>query len=111
DSIVPIPSTEKVLKQDDVVLQVGSYPVASDGSILYEGNRLSSALAFQSVQSGESLPLQIWRDGKKLDVSLPLYVYAADRAAGYQYTALPRYYVHGGLVFTPLSVDYLRTLG
>jgi S1-C subfamily serine protease len=111
DSIASIPSTEKVLKPDDVILQVGGYPVASDGSILYEGNRLSSALAFQAVQSGESLPLQIWRDGKKVDISLPVYVYDADRSSGFQYTALPRYYVHAGLVFTPLSLDYLRTLG
>jgi hypothetical protein len=111
DSLAAILTTEKVLKPDDVVLQVGEYPVASDGSILYEGNRLSSALAFQSVQSGESLPLQIWRDGKKMDVSLPLYVYTADRSSGFQYTALPRYYVRGGLVFTPLSLDYLRSQG
>jgi S1-C subfamily serine protease len=111
DSLAAILTTEKVLKPDDVVLQVGEYPVASDGSILYEGNRLSSALAFQSVQSGESLPLQIWRDGKKMDVSLPLYVYTADRGSGFQYTALPRYYVRGGLVFTPLSLDYLRSQG
>ena len=30
---------------------------------------------------------------------------------GYQYGSLPRYFVYGGLVFTPLSLDYLRTLG
>jgi hypothetical protein len=57
------------------------------------------------------VPLQIWRDGKPMEVSLPVYVYAADRAAGYQYDSLPRYLVYGGLVFTPLSLDYLRTLG
>jgi len=45
-----------------------------------------------------------------VDVALPVHVYQADRAEGNQYT-LPRYYVYGGLVFTPLSRDYLRTLG
>ncbi len=111
DSIVPILSTESLLKPEDVILKVGDYAVASDGTILYQGNRLSSALAFQAAQSGESVPLQIWRDGKKMDVSLPVRVYEADQAGGYQYTSLPRYFVHAGLVFTPLSLDYLRTLG
>jgi hypothetical protein len=85
--------------------------VASDGTILYQGNRLSAALAFQLVQAGESVPLRIWREGKPQDLSLAVYPYAGDRAVGYQHDSLPRYYVYGGLVFTPLSHDYLRTLG
>jgi S1-C subfamily serine protease len=111
DGLLPISTTEKVLKLDDVLLRIGDFPVASDGTILYRGNRVSSALAFQGVQAGESVPLQVWRDGKQLEVSLPVAPYEGDRAAGYQYDALPRYLVYGGLVFTPLSVDYLRTLG
>jgi hypothetical protein len=111
DTLLPIASTEKVIQPDDVLLSIGDYPVASDGTILYQGNRLSSALAFQFAQEGDSVPLKIWRDGKAMDVSLPLHVYRGDHALGYQYDGLPRYYVHAGLVFTPLSVDYLRTLG
>lgn len=111
DGILPIPSTEKTFKFDDVLLKIGDFPVASDGTILYRGNRVSSALAFQSVQAGESLPMQIWRDGQQMDLSLPVSAYDGDRAAGYQYDTLPRYLVYGGLVFTPLSLDYLHTLG
>jgi S1-C subfamily serine protease len=111
DSLLPIPSTEKLIKPNDVILRVGSFAVANDGSILYQGNRLSAAMAFQFAQSSESIPLEIWRDGTRLDLSLPVFVYRDDRAAGYQYDTLPRYFVYGGLAFTPLSVDYLRTLG
>ncbi len=111
DGLLPLPGTEKMLKLDDVLLKIADFPVASDGTILYRGNRVSSALAFQSVQAGECVPLQVWRDGQKVDVSLPVGPYDGDRAAGYQYDRLPRYLVYGGLVFTPLSLDYLRTLG
>jgi S1-C subfamily serine protease len=111
DGILPIPATEKVLKTEDVLLRAGSFPVASDGTILYEGNRLSVALAFQLSQSGERVPLQIWRDGKQQEALLPVSAYTGDHAAGYQYDSLPRYFVYGGLVFTPLSLDYLHTLG
>lgn len=110
DSVLPIPSTEALLKPDDVILKAGPYPVASDATILFEGNRVSSALAFESIQAGDSIPLEIWRDGKSLSVSLPMTTYNADCAGGYQYSA-PRYFVYAGLVFTPLSLDYLKTLG
>lgn len=111
DSLADVPTTEKLLRRDDVLLKVGDFPVADDGTILYQGNRLSAALGFQLAQSGENVPLKLWRDGQLLDVSLPVFPYTADRAAGYQYDTLPRYFVYGGLVFTPLSLDYLRTIG
>lgn len=111
DSMLQIPSTQKVLREEDVILQIGNYPVGSDATILYHGNRVHSALAFQDAQQGESVPLKIWRDGHELDVSLPVYVYTGDRTVGNQYNVLPRYYVYGGLVFTPLSLDYMKTFG
>jgi S1-C subfamily serine protease len=111
DGLLPIASTQKVLKEEDVILRIGAYAVASDGTILYQGNRVSAALAFQLAQSGESVPLQIWRDGQPREVSLPIFPYNEDRAVGFQHEAPPRYYVYGGLVFTPLSLDYLRTQG
>src|SRR5688572_25400942 len=105
DHIYQFSATEKVLKRDDILLQVGPYQVGSDGSVVYEGNRVFVAAAFSDVQHGDSIPLKIWRDGKAEDVSLPLYVNRKDRAEGNQYDTLPRYLVYGGLVFTPLSRD------
>ncbi len=111
DKLHQVPSTLKLLKQDDVVFKIGPYPVASDGTILFENNRVSVGMAFHQAQHGESVPLQIWRDGKPMEISLPVQVQTFEKAQGYQYDALPKYYVYGGLVFTPLSMDYLRSLG
>ena len=111
DGLLPIASTEKVLKEEDVILRIGPFAVASDATILYQSNRVSAALAFQLAQAGESIALQIWRGGRQQEVWLPVFPYHGDRAAGYQHESLPRYYVYGGLVFTPLSLDYLRTQG
>jgi hypothetical protein len=85
--------------------------VASDGTILYRQNRVAAALAFQRAQHGETLPLKIFREGKEMSVDLPVYVYTADRAAGNQHDRPPKYFAYGGLVFTPLSQDYLRSFG
>jgi hypothetical protein len=111
DSLLPIPSTEEVIKPDDVITRIGDYPLASDGTILYDDNRVSGALVFSLAQHGDSIPLRIWRDGVETNVSLKVYVYEKDRTTGNQFDTLPRYYVYGGLVFTPLSFDYLKTFG
>ncbi|HVY71746.1 MAG TPA: trypsin-like peptidase domain-containing protein [Verrucomicrobiae bacterium] len=111
DSMVPIPATEKVLKEDDVLLKVGDYEVGSDATVLFQGNRMNLAIAFQQAQHGESVPIKLWRDGKEVEASLPVSVYEGDKPTGNQYDVLPRYFVYAGLVFTPLSLDYVKTFG
>jgi hypothetical protein len=111
DSLLPIATTEKLIQSDDVLLRVGKYDVGSDGTVLYEGNRVSASAAFQTAQRGESLPVKVWRQGKEMEISLPMNVYLGDRTVGNQYDVLPRYYVYGGLVFTPLTLDFMKTLG
>lgn len=108
DRILPKADAAGVLKEDDVILRIGEYPVASDNTIVYQGNRVSSQHAFQLAQSGESVPLKIWRDGQEQDVNVTVRSFAEDQAEGNQYDIKPRYFVFGGLVFTPLSRDYLR---
>jgi S1-C subfamily serine protease len=111
DSLLPIESTREVLRPDDVLLQVGEYPVGSDGSILFKGNRVFGGAAFQFAQHGENIPLKILRGGKALEVALPVKIYTGDSHLSNQYDRPPRYVVYAGLVFTPLSLDYLKTLG
>lgn len=111
DHIFDVPTTQELLRIDDVLLKVGPYTVGSDGTIVYEGNRVFLGAAFSDIQSGEKVPLKIWREGREMDVSLPIYTYSKDRAEGNQYDVLPRYFIYGGLVFVPLSRDYMRTLG
>lgn len=111
DSLVPSTAAEKVLRPDDVILQVGKFEVGSDGSIIYEGNRMAMAMAVQEAQHGQSVPMKIWRDGREQTVAVPVEVSAVDKVLGNQYDVPPRYFVYAGLVFTPLSLDYLKTFG
>jgi S1-C subfamily serine protease len=111
DQISDIPTTQAVIKPDDVVMQVGDYPVDEDGTITYDGNTVGVSAAVDLAQNGDIIPLKIWRDGQMTDVKLPVKVYNDDKAQGNQYDVLPPYYIYGGLVFTPLSLDYLKTLG
>jgi S1-C subfamily serine protease len=111
DHIYDVPTTQELLRIDDVLMKVGPYEVGSDGTIIYQGNRVFVGVAFSDIQSGEKVPMTIWRDGKQMEISVPLYSYSKDKNEGNQYDILPRYFVYGGLVFVPLSRDYMRGAG
>jgi S1-C subfamily serine protease len=111
DQILDIPTTQALIQPNDVIMQVGDYPVDDDGTITFDGNTVGVSAAVDLAQSGDTIPLKIWRDGQMLDVKLPVKVYNDDNAEGNQYDVLPHYFIYGGLVFTPLSLDYLKTLG
>jgi len=61
-------------------------------------------------QVGASLPIEIWRKGERLELTLPLkapvVLVEEDR-----YDVDPSFFVFGGLLFAPLTRDYLRTWG
>ena len=110
DHILDVPSTRALLREDDVLLAVDGHAVASDGTVLYEGNRVHAGTVFDAVQAGESVRVALFRDRRRIEVELPAHVYTADRAEGTQYDSDPRYFVYAGLVFLPLSADYLAAV-
>lgn len=111
DWLRPDGPAAKVLRPDDVMLEAGGYPVGSDAMIPYRGNRVAAGVAFQRPQAGEKLALKVWRDGQEVVLDVPMEAYEGDRLAGRQYDVPPRYVIHAGLVFTPLSANYLDTVG
>jgi S1-C subfamily serine protease len=110
DHLSPYSPSKGQLYPDDVLLEIGRYPVGSDATIVYEGNRVQAWVAVSEAQQGDKLKLKLWRNGAALALTQEVRAIHSDRAEGNQYDVLPRYYVYGGLVFTPLSRDYLRSL-
>ncbi|MEM6821999.1 MAG: trypsin-like peptidase domain-containing protein [Verrucomicrobiota bacterium] len=109
--IYPFSKTHELIRPNDVLLKVGRYPVGSDGLIQYMGNRVHAGVAFDSAQHGDIVDLEIWRDGKKINVPLPVWVNREDAIEGNQYNQDPPYFICGGLVFTELSRNYLAAQG
>lgn len=106
----PFPETHALMQEDDVLLEVAGHEVGSDGTVIYQGNRVHCAVLFSEVQHAASVPLKIWRDGEALEIELPVSVDREDRITGNQYEP-PPYVIVGGLVFTELSSNYLGSLG
>jgi S1-C subfamily serine protease len=104
-------SAWEVLEPGDVLLDIGGVPVACDGTVpLRRGEPVDLSYVVTQHQVGAKLEVNVFRRGKsrKLKVLLkrPVRLVPEDR-----YDVRPTYFVYGGLVFVPLTRDYLKGWG
>ncbi|MCA9646650.1 MAG: trypsin-like peptidase domain-containing protein [Polyangiaceae bacterium] len=102
-------TADGVLRQGDVLLRIGGYKIEDNGTIRYEDRiRTRYDVVMGDHYVDDELPIRIMRDGKEFDLKLILRgkQYLVDRS---RYEEEPRYFVYGGLVFQPLSRNYLET--
>jgi len=101
-------STSTVLKKRDVIMAIAGNDVADDGTIVFRNmERVGLSYALLDKFPDEEVELTILRDGRVLNISVPL-VPSNSLIPEHQWDKTPRYFIYGGLVFTPLTLDYLR---
>lgn len=101
-----------VLQPDDIILAVDGNDVANDATVEFrEGERTFFEHTVQEKFIGDSVSLDILRDGEVQTVRLELTIpsNAWQLVPRQQYDTAPRYYVYGGLVFVPLTRNFLTT--
>lgn len=102
------------LEAGDVLLSVEGHPIADDGTIEFRPRQRTSVSYYvQGKQVGETLDLEVWRNGGVQPVTLTLtralsgdWLIPQD-----QYDVLPSYYIYGGAVFCPLTLNLLKRWG
>lgn len=99
------------LSPGDVLLAVDGVPVAADGTVPFEhGSRIDYSYVVARRHVGKQLGLRVFRDKKARTVRVtlkpPRFLVQEDR-----YDVKPTYYLFGGLLFVPLTRDYLKTWG
>jgi len=108
--VPPLFEGEGKLRARDVLLRIDGAAVANDGTIEFRGGeRIDVGYAVDRKQVGETLALNVLRDGRETRVVLALP--AAKSDYGYlvprlRYEKRPSYYIVGGLVFPPLVDNY-----
>jgi S1-C subfamily serine protease len=113
-AVYPGTTAHGLLEVGDVLLSVGAHEVAPDGTTTFRaGERTSFVHLLQLQQAGTQIDLQVLRAGEVLDLHAML---RTDASMGRlvperEFTLRPRYYIYGGLVFQPLTLNYLETWG
>jgi PDZ domain len=106
---------EQVLKPLDIILRIDGFDIDTQGN--YDdpefGHVLLENLAVRRKWAGDDVKMQIWRDGKPLDVTyrLPKFEYTNSLVPFAAYDQEPEYLIVGGLVFQPLLDSYLQAWG
>jgi S1-C subfamily serine protease len=98
-----------VVEVGDALLEIDGHAIANNGSIRYKKKfRTSFDVVLGDHYVGDRLKLKLLRRGQVIDTSIVLgpFVALVPRS---QYDTLPTYFIYGGLVFQPLSLDLLRT--
>ena len=109
--VMPGGSCDGVLKVGDVILSMDDLPVASDGFIEMDGERVEMAEAVERKFANDPLKMHILRDKQEMDVTARLKPAWPYLIQSNQYDARPRFVLFGGLLFQPLCRDFLEVYG
>ena len=103
-------SSYDFIKKGDVMLEVDGVNIAGDNTIKLKGNgRVASNYLVRSHQVGDMINIKLLRDNKEMNVSYPLK--KRDSIIPLEHEKEPRFYIFGGMVFMPLTINYLRVWG
>jgi len=105
---------QKILAVGDIILSIDSKPIANDGTVEFrKGERTSYLFAVQNRNINDYLPIVFFRKGeiKKRFIKLTKNARSMRLVPFEQYDKEPVFYITGGMVFEPLSKNYLMEWG
>lgn len=101
----------KKLKQLDVILSIDGNKITNDGFIFLEDRKVKFFEAVERHQVGSMIPLEIWRDKKKIKLQLKASTWKLPIPSRNPHGVIPKYFIFGGLAFTTLSKGYIAASG
>jgi S1-C subfamily serine protease len=113
-AVLPSSSARGVIQVGDVILALDGQEVADDGTVEFRPReRTAMSYIVQQKQIGERLDLEVLRDGQPRRLTIRLtHAWGSHRLVPFfRYDRMPAYYIYGGLVFCPLTLNYLLTWG
>jgi S1-C subfamily serine protease len=113
-AVLPGSAADGKVRSGDVILAVDGHDIADDGTLEFRPKERTSADYYTQLhQIGETLKLTVLRDSREHRVLILL-----DKPAGFsdlvpreRYDVRPTYYIYGGLIFIPLTQNYLMAWG
>ena len=113
-AVLPGSSADGHVRPGDVIVAVDGHRIASDGTVEFRPRERTSANYYTQLhQIGDTLRLSVLRKGKELTIPIPLTqaIGANDLIPRVRYDIRPTYFIYGGLLFVPLTQNYLMAWG
>ncbi len=108
--VSPWSSNGTNLKKNDLLLKIDDYPIGIDGKINLFGERIDFRAYYDLKLIRDAVSFEILRGHKKQTVSFKIQAPGSNPFPGLDFSDQPRFYTIGGLVFTPLSLNFLQSL-
>src|SRR6059058_364677 len=108
ETVVAAGPCAKILQPGDVLLSIDNHPIASDGNVELEGERVEMPEVVERKFKRDNVKFNIWRDKQSTSGSVQLDTVPPYLMQSHRYDVRPRYVVYGGLLFQPLSLDLLE---
>ena len=97
------------LKIDDIIVSINGKKISNDGLIDSKYGKVNFNYELDNKQIGEIINLEIIRNKKKINVDYKIKY--SKPLIPYEFDTELEYFVFGGLIFTPLTSNYLINLG
>lgn len=109
--ILPYSSADEHLREGDVILAIDGVEIGEDGTFDFrDTERLALPHLVSRKQIGEDITFSVIRDKKPEEVTFKLKPFTPMVPYPEHYEK-PTYYIYGGMVFTVLSTDLLKSWG
>lgn len=97
-------STNSELKPNDVILNINEGDIQNDGSIIETFGKIDSNYLIHQKQVGDLIELKLLRD--KQIITKKIKLEKDKELVNLVFEEKARYFIYGGLVFTPLTQNY-----
>lgn len=114
DDVFTLGTGSDTLKRSDVILSVAGHMVDAQGRYT---DSAYGTLLFQhlitSRPAGEDVAMVLWRDGRRVDVSVRVEAVKSDQmlVPFQEHDLQPEYIIVGGFLFQKLTYEYLKEFG
>ena len=111
DRVVPRSSAEGLIIKGDVLTKIEDKRIDAAGMVNFGEQLVSFFIEAENRQIGDSLKVEVWRDGKFHNLSLTLKAPPFGAELRNSYDELPEYLIFGGLVLIALNRNYIHLTG
>ena len=111
ERIVPFSSADGVLQTGDVLTKIEDLQIDAAGMVNYGEQQVAFYIEAENRQIGDSLKLQVWRNGNFENLTLILKAPPFGEEMRNSYDKQPEYLIFGGLVFITLNRNYIHSPG